>query len=238
MAKSIWEKLAAAFGNASIDVAMGSRFGGGEAYDSPNKCDWPVDDALPFTVGMIMLGAKMARADGVVTKDEVRAFKKAFKVSDAEMRGAARVFNLAKQDTTGYETCAEQLVTALKGDRKMLEYVLEGLFHIAKADEVLHLQEEKFLGKVAKHLGFTDAEFACMKARHTLAHERNPYEVLGVKPSVNDEELKKQHRRLIGESQDDFTARRLPKEFVLIATAKRAAIQEAYEVIAGKRNLS
>jgi DnaJ like chaperone protein len=102
----------------------------------------------------------------------------------------------------------------------MLEYVLEGLFHIAKADDVLHPQEEKFLGQVAKHLGFTDAEFACMKARHTVAHERNPYEVLGVKPSVSDEELKSQYRRLTAQNQPhDFVARGLPKEFVLIATA-------------------
>jgi DnaJ like chaperone protein len=141
------------------------------------------------------------------TKDEVRAFKKAFKVSDAEMRDAARVFNLAKQDKTGYETCAEQLVTVFKGDRKMLEYVLEGLFHIAKADEVLHPQEEKFLGQVAKHLGFTDAEFACMKARHTVAHERNPYEVLGVKPSVSDEELKSQYRRLTAQNNHTISWR-------------------------------
>jgi DnaJ like chaperone protein len=235
---SIWEKLAAAVGNVSIGATLGPRFGGEEAYDSPKRLDWPVDDALPFTVGMIMLGAKMAKADGMVTKDEVRAFKKAFKVSDAEMRGAARVFNLAKQDATGYETCAEQLVTALKGDRKMLEYVLEALFHIAKADEVLHPQEEKFLGQVAKHLGFTDAEFACMKARHTVAHERNPYEVLGVKPSVSDEELKSQYHRLVAQNQpNDFVARGLPKEFILIATAKLAAIQAAYEAIARKRHI-
>lgn len=233
---SIWETLAAAVANVST---IGPRFGSEEAYDSPSKRYRPVDDALPFTVGMIMLGAKMAKADGVVTKDEVLAFKKAFKVSDAELRDAVRVFNLAKQDSAGYETCAEQLVTVFEGDRKMLEYVLEGLFHIAKADEVLHPQEEKFLGQVAKHLGFTDVEFARIKARHAVAHERNPYEVLGVKPSVSDEELKSQYHRLVSESQpDEFVARGLPKEFVLIATAKLAAIKDAYETIARRRNLS
>jgi DnaJ like chaperone protein len=233
---SIWEKLAAAYGNAPIKAIMGPRFGGKEAPDSPIKRDWPVDDALPFTVGMIMMGAKMAKADGVVTKDEVRAFKKAFKISDAEMREAARVFNLAKQDATGYETCAEELVTVLKGDRKTLEYVLEGLFHIAKADEVLHTQEEKFLGQVAKHFGFSDVEFACMRARHTVAHERDPYEVLGLKPSVSNEELKSQYDRLVAQNQpNDFMARGLPKEFVVIASAKLAAIQEAYKAIAKKR---
>jgi len=236
---SIWDKLATAFKGGSMRTARGRQFGGEEAYDSPKRSDAPVDDALPFTAGMIMLGAKMAKADGVVIKDEVRAFKRAFKVSDAEMRDAARVFKRAQQDVTGYETCAEQLVTVFKGDRKVLEYILEGLFHIAKVDEMLHPREEKYLRQVAKHLGFTDAEFALMRARHIVGPERNPYEVLGVKSSVSDEELKSQYHRLIANSQpQECVARGLPKEFVVIATAKLAVIKEAYEVIARKRNFS
>ena len=108
---------------------------------------------MAFTVGVIVLGAKMAKADGVVTTDEVNAFKDAFKVSNAEMKQAARVFNLAKQDMAGYEACAEQLVIVFKGNRKLLEDVLEGLFHIAKADDALHPEEEQFLGQVAKRFG-------------------------------------------------------------------------------------
>jgi len=185
---------------------------------------------------MISLGAKMAKSDGVVTKDEVRAFKKAFKVSDAEMKHAARAFNLAKQDPRGYEACAEELVTVFRGDRKMLEYVLEGVFHIAKADGVLHPQEEEFLRKVAKHFGFSDAEFTFMRARHTLGPGRDPYAVLGVKPSAGNDELNSQYRRLLAENAPDaFVRRGMPKEFVLIATDKVAAVKEAFEAIAQER---
>lgn len=234
---SIWERLVSAVADVSMGATLGPRFGAEVPHDSPLKHDGQAD-ALPFTVGMIVLGAKMAKADGVVTKDEVRAFKKAFKVSEAELRNAARVFNLAKQDPSGFETSAEELVTVFKRDRKMLEYTLEGLFHIAKADEVLLPQEEKFLAQVAQHLGFTDAEFVCMRARHIPARDRNPYDVLGVKSSVSDEELKSQYQRLIAQSQpDEFMARGLPKEFVLIATEKLAAIKEAYETIAKQRHI-
>ena len=97
-------------------------------------------------MGVIVLGAKMAKADGSVTTDEVKAFKEAFNVSAAEMKQAAHVFNLAKQDMAGYEACAEQLVTLFRGNRKLLEDVLGGLFHIAKADDEVHPQEEQFLG--------------------------------------------------------------------------------------------
>ena len=238
---SIWEKLAAATADLSIGGQIGALLGGvGDHHvlHRDQNQDRPADNALPFTVGMISLGAKMAKSDGVVTKDEVRAFKKVFKVSAAEMKHAARAFNLAKQDVAGYETCAEQLVTMFRGDRKLLEYVLEALFHIAKADEVLHPQEEQFLGQVAKRFGFTDAEFTFMKARHTIAAERNPYDVLGMKPSVSNEELRSQYRRLVAENQpDEFVARGLPKEFVLIATEKAAAIKQAYDAIAKERGI-
>jgi len=225
---SIWDALAAATADLSIVPS--------EHRDlNPNI---PSDEAVPFTVGMISLAAKMAKTDGVVTKDEVLAFKKAFNVSDAEMKHTAQAFNRAKHDAAGYEACAEDLVTVFRGDRKMLEYVLEGLFHIAKADEVLHPQEEQFLGQIAKRFGFTDAEFTFMKARHAIAAERNPYDVLGVKPSVSNVELTSQYRRLVAENRpDDFLARGLPKEFVLIATEKIAAINTAYNDVAKERGI-
>jgi len=184
-------------------------------------------------VGVIVLGAKMAKADGSVTTDEVKAFKEAFNVSAAEMKQAAHVFNLAKQDMAGYEACAEQLVTLFRGNRKLLEDVLGGLFHITKADDEVHPQEEQFLGQVAKLFGFTDTEFSYIKARHVIAAERNPYDVLGVEPSVSDEELKCHYRMLVADNQPDkLIARGVPKEFVTIATEKVATISKAYDTIA------
>ena len=123
-----------------------------------------------------------------------------------------------------------------KGNRKLLEDVLDGLFHIAKADEALHPQEEQFLGQVAKRFGFTDTEFSYIKARHVIAAKRNPYDVLGVKPSVSNEELKSHYRRLVADNQPDkLMARGVPEEFVTIATEKLATITEAYEAIVKER---
>jgi DnaJ like chaperone protein len=229
---SIWERLA----TAAADLS--NMAGGHHVLHRDQKQNRPSDDALPFTVGMISLAAKMAKSDGVVTKDEVRAFKKAFKVSDKEMKQAARVFNVAKQDVEGYEACAEELITVFGGDRKVLEYVLEGVFHIAKADGVVHPQEEEFLRQVAKHFGFTDAEFTFMKARHAPESKRNPYDVLGVKPSVSNEELISQYHRLVTENQpNEFLLRGMPKEFLSIATEKMAAINDAYATIAKERGV-
>ena len=234
---SIWGKLAAAelLAVGPIAALLGDR---AAPADRDKRQDQLAENQVAFTVGVIVLGAKMAKADGVVTADEVSAFKAAFKVSNAEMKQAARVFNRAKQDVAGYEDCAEQLVIVFKGNRKLLEDVLEGLFHIAKADEALHPEEEQFLAQVAKRFGFTDSQFKSIRARHVAAAERDAYDVLGLEPSVSNEELKSQYRALVADNHPDkLIARGVPEEFVTIAIEKVASINEAYDAIAKQRGI-
>jgi DnaJ like chaperone protein len=236
---SVWGKLAGAAAGLAIGGPIGALLGGVAGHyviDRDQEQDGPAENQVAFTVGVIALGAKMAKADGVVTMDEVNAFKEVFKVPEGEMKNVARVFNLAKQDVSGYEAYAEQLATMFKGNRKLLEDVLEGLFHIAKADDALHPGEEQFLSQVAKRFGFTDTEFSYIKARHVIAAKRNPYDVLGVEPSISDENLKAQYRKLIAENHPDkLLARGVPEEFIAIATEKVATINEAYDAIARER---
>jgi DnaJ like chaperone protein len=234
---SIWKRLAAATSNLTIGSPIAGLLAGDrEAQDAPNRLELS-EQEVPFTLGIIALSAKMAKADGHITRDEVEAFKDAFKVSPGEMKEAARAFNLAKRDATGYEVFAAELVELFKGNRKLLEDVLEGLFHIAKADEEVHPREEQFLDQVAKLFGFTDAEFSHIKARHVVAAKRNPYEALGVEPSISNEDLKSHYRRLVADNHPDkLLARGVPVEFVTIATEKVATITAAYEAIAKERS--
>jgi len=238
---SVWGKLAGAAAGLAIGGPIGALLGGVAGHyviDRDQEQDGPAENQVAFTVGVIALGAKMAKADGVVTMDEVNAFKEVFKVPEGEMKNVARVFNLAKQDVSGYEAYAEQLAAMFKGNRKLLEDVLEGLFHIAKADEQLHPGEEQFLAQVAKRFGFTDTEFSYIKARHVIAAKRNPYDVLGIDPSISNEDLKSQYRKLIADNHPDkLMARGVPKEFIAIATEKVATINEAYDAIARERGI-
>ena len=226
---SIWEKLAGA-------TAELLRSGLIEAVRGGVKCQEAGKVQVAFTVGVIALGAKMAKADGVVTRDEVNALKEVFKIPAGEMKNVANIFNMAKQDMTGYQAYAEQLAAMLKGNRRLLEDVLEGLFHIAKADQVLHPREVEFLAEVANRFGITKTEFSYIKARHVVVTKRNPYDVLGVNASIGKDELKSHYHRLVAENHPDkLIARGVPKEFVAIATAKLAAINEAYAQIANER---
>jgi len=237
---SIWGKLAGAAAGLAIGGPIGALLGGvaGHFAIDREEEETPAENQVAFTVGVIALGAKMAKADGVVTMDEVTAFKEVFKVPEGEMKNVARVFNLAKQDVSGYEAYAEQLAAMFKGNQKLLEDVLEGLFHIAKADSAVHPREENFLRQVAKRFGFSDSHFDYIRARHVVAERRNPYEVLGVDPSIGNDALKAHYRRLVADNHPDkLLARGVPPEFINIATEKLAAINESYDAIAKERRI-
>jgi DnaJ like chaperone protein len=178
----------------------------------------------------------MAKADGLVTHDEIIAFKEVFKVPEGEMENVSRVFDLAKQDVGGYEAYANQLASLLKGNRKLLEDVLEGLFHIAMADGVFHPNEEQFLADVAQRFGLTRTQFNYIKARHVPAAKSDPYEVLGIAP--DDVTLKRHYRKLVLDNHPDrMIARGVPPEFVSLATTKIAAINAAYRELAKERRI-
>ena len=233
---SLWKRLAGASSDEDGSIgdllkAVGQRFAPGrhENADTP-------ENQVAFTIGVIALGAKMAKADGVVTRDEVLAFKEVFKVPDGEMENVSRIFNFAKQDIVGYETYADQLASLLKDNDKLLEDVLEGLFHIAVADGVFHPNEERFLAEVAKRFGFSDVEFSYIKARHTGSSKDDPYAVLGIPAEISAEALKVHYRKLVAENHPDkMIARGVPPEFVSMATKKIAAINAAYETVTKAR---
>ena len=198
----------------------------------------PRRQQVTFTIAVIALGAKMAKADGTVTDDEIDAFKEIFKVPPGEMANVARIFNMAKQDVAGFESYASQIGRMLAGDRPLLEDVLHGLFYIATADNIFHPREEAFLKEVASRFGFSPAEYHQVRARFLPADKQDPYQILGISRDLPDDALKAAYRKLVVENHPDKAmARGLPPEFIKIATAKLAAINEAYEAVRKERGI-
>ncbi len=191
----------------------------------------PPEKSVAFTIGMIALGAKMAKADGVVTEDEIAAFKQVFHVPDHELSGVARVFNLAKKDTAGFDSYARQMAKLFEPHSVILEDVLDGLFHIAKADNAYHPGEHGFLREVAEIFGFSHAEFARIRARH-VAEADDPYIILGLAHDASPEEIKRRYRQLVREYHPDrHIAAGVPEEMIEIATARLSQVNEAYDKI-------
>ena len=188
---------------------------------------------VAFSVAIIALSAKMAKADGIVTPEEVRAFQDVFQVPEREFDNVARLYNLARQDVTGYDAYARQVRSLFPGesptDEEVLLDVLDALFHIAKADSVLHDDEIVFLQTISDTFGFDRLTFERVRARHVMGGEGDPFAVLGADPSMPFENIRALYRRHVAENHPDrLIARGMPEEFVNVAADRTAALNDAW----------
>ena len=191
---------------------------------------------IAFTIAVIALSAKMARADGVVTRDEVAAFGEVFQVPPGEEEHVRLVFDLARKSTAGFESYARQVGRLFATDRAVLENLLGGLFHIALADGRVFPAEDEYLRDVARHFGFEAADYARIRALHVGAEPEggeDPYTILGVLPGTPADAIREAYHRLVRESHPDLViAQGLPPECIALATARLARINAAYDRIA------
>ncbi len=194
------------------------------------------DRTVGFTIAVIALGAKMAKADGLVTKDEVVAFREVFLIPPEEEANAARVFNLARQDIAGYDIYARRIKAMYDEDDRPLCDLLEGLFHIAMADGVYHPKEDDFLQEVADIFGFDERRFRGIRGQFVAEADRDPYDIIGVDPSAPMDEVRAAWRKLVRETHpDQMLARGVPEEAVKLAERRMVAINRAWEEIQGNR---
>ena len=162
----------------------------------------PPERSVAFTIAVIALGAKMAKADGQVTRDEVTAFREVFHIATQDEAGAAKVFNLARQDAAGFEEYARRIQTMFSSQPDTLRDLLEGLFHIAMADGFYHPNENAFLEEVNRIFGVPETEFNALRMRFAPDAPQDPYTVLGVDPRADFKEIRKAYLKLVQGSQE------------------------------------
>lgn len=188
--------------------------------------------SVAFTIAVIALGAKMAKADGQVTRDEVTAFREVFQISKEDEAQAARVFNLARQDVAGFEAYAERIANMFDEHDGRICFLMEGLFHIAMADGEYHPKEDDFLVRVAEIFGMDEMMFRSLRTRFVPDTTPNPYDVLGVSADTPMDEIRKKWRNLVRDMHPDrVMARGLPQEAVKLAESRLVAINQAWEEI-------
>lgn len=223
---SIWSRIAEALAALAAGESLSEVFG---------KLRTPPEKSVGFTIAVIALGAKMAKADGRVTQDEVYAFREVFHIPPNEEKNAARVFNLARSDVAGFDGYAAQIARLFGPESPVLEDVLEGLFHIALADGEYHPNEDAFLAEVARIFGVSETAFSAIRARYSPRH-RDPFAILSVSPDTPTPEIRRRWRELVRETHPDrMIARGVPEEAVKMATRRLSEINEAYEEIMAKR---
>jgi DnaJ like chaperone protein len=193
--------------------------------------------SIGFTIAVIALGAKMAKADGQVTRNEVTTFRRLFTIPPEEEANAARVFNLARQDVSGFDAYARKIAAMFpEDDSKTLIDLVEALFTIALADGEYHPKEDAFLAEVAGIFGIGEPCFRSLRARFVEGAPRDPYDVLGVPPGSPLDAVRAAWKQAVRDSHPDrLIARGVPPEAVALASRRLIDINAAWEEINGKR---
>ncbi len=245
---SIWGKILGGAAGLAVGGPLGALVGavaGHFAVDQKSDGERPtarpdadVTRQIGFTIGVIALGAKMAKADGVVTPDEIAAFRRVFRTAPDEEQNVARLFNQAKRDVAGFESYAQQLARLLRDSPLVLEQVLDCLFVIATADGKVTADEMTFLRRVAEIFGITTGDFARIRETHLGLDQSDPYTILGVKHDSPLEDIRARHRQLVRENHPDLLmAQGLPQEAIAVATEKLARINAAWDQIRKLRGI-
>ena len=234
--------LGAAFGHAADSGGLGSlpsgvRLPGGYRLALPGRRD------QLFAVGVVVMAAKLARCDGPVTRTEIDAFKRSFRIPPEAVRDIGRLFDRARESDEDPFAYARQLGESFFDNRGMLEDVLVSLFAIARADGPLNRREEQFLQDVWR--GLLLGQDAWERARDNRPRRvpssqdaEDPYMILGVSRGMGDEEIRLAWRQLMRENHPDSLASRgVPEEFIARASEKVGRINAAWDRIKRERGL-
>ncbi|MEM7215351.1 MAG: molecular chaperone DjiA [Pseudomonadota bacterium] len=231
---SIWTQL----GEFLSEIANDAFAGVVEAVRTVFEGDPETRRQVGFSVAMIALSAKMAKADGVVTSEEVRAFQQIFDIPDKEFNNVSRLYNLAKQDVAGFQSYARKVKNLFPEEKDILEDVMDGLFHIAKADGLYHESEIAFMDHIAEIFGIEGREYERIRLRHMEPEDGNPYVLLEADPQWDDDRMKKHYRKLVSENHPDrMIARGVPPEFIAISNDRVAQINKAWDRVKLERGL-
>jgi DnaJ like chaperone protein len=189
-------------------------------------------DAADFSMALIALSAKIAKADGAAEDAEFEAFRRFFEAPAAEASRVRMIYDLAKQDVAGFEHYVDRVVRLYDGEPRVLEDVLDCLFRVAASDGVAHPRELDMLERAATAFGVTPAAFRQMKAVH-LGHDKDdPWLALGLEPGADEAAVRARYRALMKEHHPDaLIARGVPPNLARIAEARAAALNHAFETI-------
>jgi len=197
----------------------------------------PDPNDIEFTAAVVGLGAKLAKADGLVTIDEVATFSRVFKSAPGDEAAMRRVVDIARQTVVGYESYARRIAKRYRDRPCLLEGVLDGLFQIAASDGAITVDELDYLHSVSDAFGFNQDQFRRIKASHLGTEPDDPYIVLGVPHAATFDEVRAAYRRLMLENHPDTVtaAKSAPREYEPVAHDKAAAITSAYARIRAER---
>ena len=185
-----------------------------------------------FALSLIVLSAKLSKADGQVSKEELIAVKDKLRIPENELDQVGKIFNKAKEESAGYEPYAQQIAQIYRGNINVLEEVVNILFYIAEADGNVSESELKMIEHIAQIFGLTETQFNSIKESRKSSDKLNPYVVLESKPDDAIEIIRKKYLKLSKEHHPDLLmSKGVPQEVIDESKAKMRAINSAWNQV-------
>tara|TARA_B100000700_G_scaffold152815_1_gene169585 strand:- start:69 stop:794 length:726 start_codon:yes stop_codon:yes gene_type:complete len=185
-----------------------------------------------FALSLIVLSAKLSKADGQISKEELIAVKDKLKIPENEIDQVGKIFDKAKEESSGYEPYAQQIAQIYKGNINVLEEVINILFYIAEADGNVSDAELKMIEHIAQLFGLTEIQFNSIKESRKSSDKLNPYIVLESHPDDTIEMIRKRYLKLSKEHHPDLLmSKGVPQEVIDESKAKMRAINSAWNQV-------
>ena len=192
-----------------------------------------------FALCIIVLSAKIAKADGQVTKEEIYTFKEKFNIQAEEMSEVSKIFNEAKKSSFGFKNIADQVGNLFSDNKVLLEQLLNNLFYIAEADGLTSNNEVEVLRSISQSFHFNETDFQRIFHSRLNNKESDPYKILGVTREDSDNNIRKKWIELSKEHHPDYLiAKGMPKEFIKEANKELSSINLAYDKIKELRDFN
>ena len=185
-----------------------------------------------FALSLIILSAKLSKADGHVSKEELIAVKDKLQIPDSEIDQVAKIFNKAKDESTGYEPYAKQIAEIFRDNINVLEEVINILFYIAEADGNVSNDEETMIANIAYIFGLSQKQYQSIKESRKTSDKLNPYIVLESQPTDDLKTIRKNYIRLSKEHHPDLLiSKGVPVEVINESKNKMRSINAAWDQV-------
>ena len=185
-----------------------------------------------FALSLIVLSAKLSKADGKVSREELIAVKDKLKIPENELDQVGKIFNRAKEESTGYEPYAQQIAKFYEGNLNVLEEVINILFYIAESDGQVTSEETKMIEKISIIFGLTETQFISIKESRKSSDKLNPYMVLKSSPHEDLQTIRKRYLKLSKEHHPDLLlSKGVPEEVIEESKKTMRAINLAWDQI-------
>jgi DnaJ like chaperone protein len=195
-----------------------------------------------FALAVVLLAAKVARADGPVKRLEIDAFKRSFRIPAEAVRDIGLLFDRARDSAEDPLLYARQLGEAFADDPDKLEDVLFALFAIARSDGPINVAERDLLSGICHGFGLGRAAWerasGAAPPRRAAETGEDPYTVLGLGRDASPEQLRATWKQLMRENHPDSLASQgVAPDIIARASDKVARINAAWDRIKRERGL-